>query len=115
MLRSISFILTNSFASINSFKDFHSSLLAGIGLAPFFIGQIDRKFLTEYRCPTCNKLLSKGYLKDKDSFLEVMCRTCKTVHVFTGDDAEIIKVRSDLIREGKITGYELSETEKKQE
>lgn len=91
------------------------SLAGGFAIIPVWLGEVERKYLREYRCPTCNRLLSKGFLKDKDSYLEVMCRICKTVQTFTGEDAEIIQVRHDLIKEGIITGHELSEEQQRQE
>lgn len=58
--------------------------------------------LCEYHCKVCGKLLCKGVLTDKDSFLEVKCRCCKQISHFQGPDAEIIKKRSVLIRQGLI-------------
>lgn len=64
--------------------------------------QVDQKYLREYRCPTCHKLLAKGNLKHKDDILEVKCRGCSTICLFKGEDAEIISKRSILLKEGKI-------------
>ena len=63
---------------------------------------VDSKYLTEYRCPACRKLLCKGYLRDDSSVLEVKCRGCGKVVQFTGADAEIVKERSVLITQGLI-------------
>lgn len=68
--------------------------------------QVDRKYLREYRCPSCNKLLSKGFLRDKQSFLEVKCRGCGHLATFQGEDKEIIEVRSELLQEGSIPDTE---------
>ena len=63
---------------------------------------MDPRVLKEYRCKTCHKLLCKGFLKDAESMLEVKCRGCGNICSFTGDDADIIKQRSVLIRQGLI-------------
>lgn len=63
---------------------------------------MDLKYLREYHCKSCDKLLCKGVLNDKESCLEVKCRKCHTVSVFTGLDSEIIKKRSVLITQGLI-------------
>lgn len=67
---------------------------------------IDAKFLKEYRCKVCNKLLGKGFLADKESFLEVKCRGCGTICEFTGEDARILKTRSELLKKGLIPDTE---------
>lgn len=69
---------------------------------------IPSKYLREYRCPNCNKLLAKGKLSHKDDVLEVKCRGCSTIHMFRGEDADIIEKRSVLLREGKIPDPELA-------
>ncbi len=61
-----------------------------------------KELLREYRCKICNKLLCKGRLSDRNSELEVKCRGCHNICVFCGPDAEIIKERSVLIRQGLI-------------
>ncbi len=58
---------------------------------------IDKKYLNEYRCKGCDKLLCKGYLQQVDNYLEVKCRNCKRVCSYGEKDAEIIRVRSVLI------------------
>ena len=63
---------------------------------------IHPKYLREYRCPTCQKLLAKGIMYDNNTVLEVKCRGCHTVCIFHGEDAEIIKKRAQLIEEGKL-------------
>jgi len=63
---------------------------------------IDAKYLTEYRCPDCKKLLCKGFLNDQNSFLEVKCRGCGKICRFAGEDANIISQRSVLIKQGLI-------------
>jgi phage FluMu protein Com len=63
---------------------------------------VDPKFLKEYRCPDCHKLLCKGFLNDKLSALEVKCRGCGRMCLFSGEDREIVKERSVLIKQGLI-------------
>ena len=63
---------------------------------------IDTKYLIEYRCPVCRKLLCKGLLTDKLSLLEVKCRGCGRICQFSGEDADIVKTRSVLIAQGLI-------------
>ena len=63
---------------------------------------IDPKYLREYRCPNCNKLLAKGNLKHKEDVLEVKCRGCSGVYLFKGEDADIIEKRSVYLQEGLI-------------
>ncbi len=63
---------------------------------------IDPKVLTEYRCRNCRKLLCKGLLEGRGTLLEVKCRGCGRLCLFQGEDAEIIRRRSILIREGLI-------------
>lgn len=75
---------------------------------PLIYQTVERRYLKEYRCPSCNKLLSKGHLSTKDSYLEVKCRGCNTICLFEGEDKEIIQTRAELIKGGVITGYELS-------
>lgn len=67
---------------------------------------IDKKYLKEYRCPTCNKLLGKGYLNDKDSYLQIKCRGCGNLYMFEGEDREILKVRHKLLKTGDIEDTE---------
>lgn len=62
--------------------------------------------LQEYHCKTCGKLLCKGNLTDKENILEVKCRGCHEISTFTGSDADIIKQRSVLIRQGLIPDSE---------
>ena len=64
--------------------------------------EVDKKYLREYRCIVCNKLLCKGRLSDGNSFLEVKCRGCGNIVMFYGDDREIVATRSTLIRKGLI-------------
>lgn len=64
--------------------------------------------LVEYHCEKCNRLLCKGTLKDKDNALEVKCRGCRRVCFFQGPDADIIKQRSVLIKNGLMEDPELS-------
>ena len=116
MIRTITYLIHSQWLNLNALRDINiHEYLGGLAWVPFVVGEIDRRLLREYRCPTCDKLLSKGFLKDKDSYLEVMCKNCKKVQFFTGEDAEIIKARHDLINRGVITGHELSEEAKKQE
>lgn len=63
---------------------------------------VDPKYLKEYRCTNCHKLLCKGLLNDRNSLLEVKCRNCGKLCLFSGADAEIIKQRSVLISQGLI-------------
>lgn len=87
-------------------ENFHlyNGFLAIPGLA---LG-IDSKYLREYRCPTCHKLLAKGYLFHKEDVLEVKCRGCATICLFKGADAEIIEKRSELLKQGLIPDSEKS-------
>jgi len=64
--------------------------------------EVDRKYLREYRCPSCHKLLAKGYLHQTQSFLEVKCRNCSTICIFQGEDAENISKRSELLKQGLV-------------
>lgn len=66
------------------------------------LSTIPAKYLKEYRCPACNKLLAKGNLIHKDDVLEVKCRGCSGVYLFRGEDAEIIEKRSELLKKGLI-------------
>lgn len=63
---------------------------------------IDPRVLQEYRCDVCHKLLCKGVLSDGGSVLQVKCRGCKKLCTFRGQDADIIKQRSVLIKQGLI-------------
>ena len=63
---------------------------------------IDPKVLTEYRCHTCHKLLCKGLLSGHENILEVKCRGCGRICQFQGEDAEIVRQRSVLIKQGLI-------------
>ena len=63
---------------------------------------INPKLLVEYRCHECNKLLCKGFLTGKENVLEVKCRGCGRMCLFYGEDAEIVKQRSVLIKQGLI-------------
>lgn len=63
---------------------------------------VDKKYLREYRCPSCHKLLAKGTLFALGEFLEVKCRGCHTVCVFKGEDVGIVTERARLIKEGII-------------
>ena len=58
--------------------------------------------LKEYHCLKCGKLLCKGNLTDQNNILEVKCRGCHQVCFFCGKDADIIKKRSVLIKNGGI-------------
>lgn len=64
-----------------------------------YIGAVE---LCEYHCKQCGKLLCKGHLTSKDNILEVKCRGCHSLCTFTGNDADIIRLRSALIRNGGI-------------
>jgi phage FluMu protein Com len=66
------------------------------------MGTIDPKYLTEYRCPDCHKLLCKGMLSGSENILEVKCRGCGRICQFQGDDANIVMHRSVLIKHGLI-------------
>jgi phage FluMu protein Com len=63
---------------------------------------IDPKYLIEYRCPDCHKLLCKGSLNGSENVLEVKCRGCGKICLFQGQDAEIVLNRSVLIKHGLI-------------
>lgn len=63
---------------------------------------VDPKYLKEYRCPSCRKLLCKGFMNDNESVLEVKCRGCAMLVTFHGNDAEILAHRGILIRQGLI-------------
>ena len=63
---------------------------------------MDKRFLREYRCKICKKLLCKGYLNTSASALEVKCRGCGNICLFYGEDAEIVSKRADLIKQGLI-------------
>lgn len=63
---------------------------------------LDPKYLIEYRCPVCRKLLCKGHLTTADNILEVKCRGCGKICTFIGEDAHIVKERSVLIRQGLV-------------
>ncbi len=78
------------------------------GLFGFLGTTIPAKYLKEYRCPDCNKLLAKGNLKHKDDVLEVKCKGCSNIHMFTGEDADIIEKRSEYLREGLIPDPDLA-------
>lgn len=69
---------------------------------------IPSKYLKEYRCPSCNKLLAKGNLTHKDDVLEVKCRGCSGVYLFRGEDADIIEKRSEFLKEGLIPDPDLA-------
>lgn len=88
-------------------ENFHH-LQNGLMAIPGFVAGIDSKYLREYRCPTCHKLLAKGYLFHKDDVLEVKCRGCSTICLFKGEDAEIIQKRSELLKQGLIPDTEKS-------
>lgn len=68
---------------------------------------MDQRFLKEYRCKNCNKLLCKGSLSGSETFLEVKCRGCGLICVFHGEDAEIVINRSVLIKQGLIPDTDL--------
>ena len=82
------------------------SLKLGVIAIGLTMHQIDKKYLREFRCPTDNKLLAKGFLTDSGSVLEAKCRVCGTVSLFRGEDREIIKTRQILLRQGKIPDTE---------
>ncbi len=67
---------------------------------------LDKKYLREYRCPTCNKLLGKGFLQDKNSYLEIKCRGCGNMYTFTGEDKEILTIRHELLEKGELPDTE---------
>jgi len=69
---------------------------------------IDPKFLIEYRCPDCSKLLCKGFLTGSENVLEVKCRGCGKICLFHGEDAEIVRQRSVLIRQGLIPDTDIN-------
>ncbi|MBI2003534.1 MAG: Com family DNA-binding transcriptional regulator [Parcubacteria group bacterium] len=79
-----------------------SFLQDGLIMLPGLAAGIDNKYLREYRCPSCHKLLAKGQLNHRDDILEVKCRGCSTICLFKGEDAEIIEKRSGLLRQGLI-------------
>lgn len=83
------------------------NLQSGLLTIPGFIAGLDTKYLREYRCPTCRKLLAKGMLSHKDDILEVKCRGCSTVCLFSGEDAEIIEKRSVLLQQGLVPDTDL--------
>lgn len=83
---------------IENFHYGHNGLIA----FPWFVAELDKKYLREYRCPSCRKLLAKGYLIHKDDMLEVKCRGCSTICFFQGEDAEIIEKRSIFFKKGLI-------------
>jgi phage FluMu protein Com len=60
------------------------------------------KILTEYRCQQCHKLLCKGLLSGHENILEVKCRGCGKICQFQGEDAQIVRHRSVLIKQGFI-------------
>ncbi|OHA18248.1 MAG: hypothetical protein A2664_02165 [Candidatus Taylorbacteria bacterium RIFCSPHIGHO2_01_FULL_46_22b] len=62
--------------------------------------------LKEFHCQKCGKLLCKGRLTCKDDLLEVKCRGCQKICFFSGPDADIIKKRSVLIKQGLIPDSE---------
>lgn len=70
-------------------------------------GMVDKKYLKEYRCPACKKLLAKGTLSSNEDLLEVKCRGCSTICIFKGEDAEIVKERSRLLKKGIIPDSDL--------
>lgn len=63
---------------------------------------MDPKYLKEYRCQNCGKLLCKGFLKSLDDVVEVKCRGCRNICTFHGEDAEIVSARSVLIKQGLV-------------
>ena len=65
-------------------------------------GKMDNKFLREYRCKICKKLLCKGCLHTSNSALEVKCKGCGNICTFYGEDAEIVSKRADLMKKGLI-------------
>lgn len=69
---------------------------------------LDSKFLREYRCSNCAKLLCKGTLHGNESVLEVKCRGCGKLCSFYGEDAEIVTHRSVLIKHGLIPDTDLT-------
>ncbi|MBI2013192.1 MAG: Com family DNA-binding transcriptional regulator, partial [Candidatus Colwellbacteria bacterium] len=74
----------------------------GLIVFPWFAGEVEKKYLREYRCPACHKLLAKGQLNHRDDLLEVKCRGCSTICLFQGEDAEIIEKRSIFLKQGLI-------------
>lgn len=67
---------------------------------------LDKKYLREYRCPACNKLLGKGFLHDKSSYLEIKCRGCGNMYTFQGEDKEVLTVRHKLLEKGILPDTE---------
>lgn len=67
---------------------------------------INPKLLKEYRCPACNKLLAKGIMTQKDDFLEVKCRGCKSMCHFYGEHAKVLIQRAKLIKQGVLPDTE---------
>lgn len=54
---------------------------------------MENKCLIDFKCNVCHKLLGKGILHDVESVLEVKCRKCGNIQVFTLADAEgILKI-----------------------
>jgi len=70
---------------------------------------LNAKILTEYRCQECHKLLCKGILSGVDNMLEVKCRGCGKVCQFRGQDAQIVRHRSVLIKQGLIPDTDLNQ------
>lgn len=64
---------------------------------------IDPKYLKEYRCPECNKLLCKGIMLLREgTVLEVKCKNCHVLRTFMGPDIEVLQKRAILIKQGLI-------------
>jgi phage FluMu protein Com len=84
-------------------KHFSSSIILSQTIIFCTMEQLAQaKILTEYRCPDCNKLLCKGILQGEGNVLEVKCRGCGKICTFLGQDAQIVRHRSVLIKEGLI-------------
>ena len=56
---------------------------------------MDDKCLNDLKCTVCNKLLGKGILTDAASRVEVKCRKCGKIQVFTGADTESVIEQSN--------------------
>lgn len=98
---------TRTFSRRVFLENLHSWQNGLMIISGFAVG-INKKYLREYRCQTCQKLLAKGQLNHKEDVLEVKCRGCSNVCLFQGEDAEIIEKRSVLLKQGLIPDTEVS-------
>lgn len=99
MIRAIS-----TFLSIHAFHIPYIAQYSSVALMGVL--SVHPKYLTEYRCPTDNKLLAKGFLKDSGSVLEAKCRSCGKVSIFSGEVKEILITRQELLKTGQIPDTE---------